>query len=87
MGVVGGTGHFLLTRAFERGPASLLSPFNYLQLVGAAIIGFILYDALPDAVTWAGAGVIVSAGLYIAWREQRRRRPASVAEAGAAAGR
>ncbi len=72
LGLIGGTGHFLLARAFERGPASLLSPFSYLQLVGATGTGFALYGDLPDAMTWLGAGVIVSAGLYIAWREQRR---------------
>ena len=76
LGVIGGTGHFLLTKAFERGPAALLSPFNYLQLLGATFTGYVLYRQLPDATTWAGAGVIVVAGLYIAWRENRRRRAA-----------
>lgn len=76
MGLTGGIAHFLLTKAFERGPAALLSPFNYLQLIGAALLGFILYRDLPDAWTWVGAGVIVAAGLYIAHREgvARRRR-------------
>ena len=73
LGVIGGTGHFLLTKSFERGPASLLSPFNYLQLIGAALTGYALYGLLPDAWTWGGAGVIVAAGLYIAYRENRRR--------------
>ena len=76
LGVIGGTGHFLLTKAFERGPAALLSPFNYLQLLGATLTGYVLYRQLPDATTWAGAAVIVVAGLYIAWRENRRRRAA-----------
>ena len=70
LGMIGGTGHFLLTMAFERGPASLLSPFNYLQLIGATITGFALYGALPDLWTWAGAAVIVAAGLYIAYRSR-----------------
>ncbi|MEI7712817.1 MAG: EamA/RhaT family transporter, partial [Rhodospirillales bacterium] len=74
IGIVGGTGHFLLAMAFERGPASLLSPFNYLQLLGAAVTGYTLYGALPDGITWLGAGVIVVAGLYIAYRENRVRR-------------
>ncbi len=74
IGIVGGTGHFLLAMAFERGPASLLSPFNYLQLLGAAVTGYTLYGDLPDGVTWLGAGVIVAAGLYIAQRENRIRR-------------
>lgn len=74
LGLIGGTAHYLLTKAFERGPASLLSPFNYLQLIGASIIGYLLYQQLPDAWTWLGAAVIVGAGLYIAQRESRQRR-------------
>lgn len=74
LGLIGGTAHYLLTKAFERGPASLLSPFNYLQLIGATIIGYLLYQQLPDAWTWLGATVIVGAGLYIAQRESRQRR-------------
>src|SRR5690606_27456734 len=33
MGLIGGIAHYILTKAFERGPASLLSPFSYLQLI------------------------------------------------------
>ncbi len=73
MGTIGGSAHYLLTKAFERGPAALLSPFNYLQLLGATVTGFVLYGNLPDRWTWIGAAVIVGAGLYIARRENRSR--------------
>ncbi|MFN4088919.1 MAG: DMT family transporter [Alphaproteobacteria bacterium] len=73
IGLVGGIAHYLLTKAFERGPASLLSPFNYLQLIGATVTGWLLYRDLPDGWTWVGAAVIVAAGLYIAHRESRDR--------------
>jgi drug/metabolite transporter (DMT)-like permease len=73
LGLIGGTGHYLLTKAFERGPASLLSPFNYLQLIGATFTGYVLFRQLPDGWTWVGAAVIVGAGLFIAQRENRRK--------------
>lgn len=73
MGVIGGSAHYLLTKAFERGPAALLSPFNYLQLLGATLTGYVLYRNLPDPWTWIGALVIVGAGLTIARRENRLR--------------
>lgn len=80
LGLVGGIAHYLLTKAFERGPASLLSPFNYLQLLGATLTGYLLYEQLPDGWTWVGAAVIVSAGLYVAHRESRlRERPVRAA--------
>jgi drug/metabolite transporter (DMT)-like permease len=74
MGIVGGGGHYLLTKAFERAPAALLSPFNYLQLLGATLTGYVLYASLPDGWTWGGAAIIVGAGLYIARREALARR-------------
>lgn len=74
LGLIGGTGHYLLTKAFERGPASLLSPFNYLQLIGATFTGYALYRQLPDGWTWLGAAIIVGAGLFIARRENRAQR-------------
>ena len=73
MGIIGGSAHYLLTKAFERGPAALLSPFNYLQLLGATVTGYVLYRNLPDAWTWAGAAIIVGSGLYIARRESGAR--------------
>lgn len=73
MGIIGGSAHYLLTKAFERGPAALLSPFNYLQLLGATLTGYVLYRSVPDLWTWLGALVIVAAGLSIARRENRLR--------------
>ena len=70
IGAIGGSGHFLLAKAFERAPASVLSPFNYLQLPGATLTGFAIYGVLPDATTWVGAAIIVAAGLTIAYREK-----------------
>ncbi|MBM3492443.1 MAG: DMT family transporter [Alphaproteobacteria bacterium] len=74
LGLFGGSAHYLLTKAFERAPASLLSPFNYLHLLGAAATGYLLFADVPDRWTWIGAAVIVAAGLYIARRESRRRQ-------------
>jgi drug/metabolite transporter (DMT)-like permease len=72
LGLIGGYAHYLLAKAFERGPASLLSPFNYLQLLGATFTGYALFGQLPDAFTWLGAAIIVAAGLYVARRERAR---------------
>ena len=72
MGLLGGLGHYYVARGLALGPASILSPFHYVQLVGAAAIGFLVFGDVPSAWTWAGAAVIIASGLYIAWREARR---------------
>lgn len=72
LGMLGGLGHYFVAQAFRCGPASLISPFNYAQLLGAAGFGYLLFDHVPDGWTWLGAAVIVASGLYVAWRERRR---------------
>jgi drug/metabolite transporter (DMT)-like permease len=76
MGIMAGTGHYFLTIAYSQAPASIVSPFNYSQLIGATIMGYVVFHDFPDLWTWVGAGVIVSSGLYIGYREQVRYRQA-----------
>ncbi|MBI4990376.1 MAG: DMT family transporter [Rhodocyclales bacterium] len=76
LGIYGGTGHFLLIRAFRLAPASTLTPFTYVQLVWAALLGWLVFGNVPDAVTAAGMAVIAASGLWLALGERRgRRRP------------
>jgi len=74
LGVLGGLGHYCVARAFMWGPASVLSPFNYAQLIGAAILGYLIFDNVPDRWVWLDAAIIVASGLYIAYRERRVRQ-------------
>lgn len=78
-------GHFFVVKALQHAPASVVSPFSYGQLLGAAALGWVLFGDLPDAWTWVGAAMIVGSGLYIAWREQALRR-AALRRAGSADG-
>ena len=64
-------GQIFLITAFLYTPASTLAPFQYTQLVAATLFGMIVFDSLPGPVTWAGIGLVVGAGLYIAFREAR----------------
>src|SRR3546814_783616 len=73
-GVFGVIGHMLLIKALEAAPASVLQPFNYTLLVWATVVGFLVFGDLPDAVTAAGAGIVVASGLYTWWRERVRAR-------------
>ena len=72
MGLLGGLGHYYVARDLTLGPASILSPFHSVQLVGAAAMGFVLFGDVPGLSTWVGAAVIIASGLYIAWREAVR---------------
>ena len=73
LGFFGGIGHYLIIRAFQLGPAAVMAPLGYVELVGAAMLGYLIFGNFPDLWTWAGAGVIIASGLYIASRERQRR--------------
>ena len=47
---------------------------DYSALLWATVFGWLLFGTLPDVSTWVGAPMIVASGLYIVWREHRRRR-------------
>jgi drug/metabolite transporter (DMT)-like permease len=72
IGVLGTIGHFLFILAFQRAPASALTPFTYLQLVFATLIGWLVYNTFPDALTLAGMALIAGSGLLLTWHERRR---------------
>lgn len=67
LGIYGGTGHFLLIGAFRRATASTLSPFLYVQLIWATLLGWLVYDALPDTASFAGMAIIAGSGILLAW--------------------
>ena len=76
MGVLGACGHYCVARAFGYAPANIVSPFQYVQLIGSVTIGWLMFGDWPDAATWAGAAVIVAAGLWLGWSQTRKGKPA-----------
>jgi drug/metabolite transporter (DMT)-like permease len=65
-------GHFLLIKALEFAPASLLQPFNFTLLVFASTVGYFAFGDVPDMWTVLGAIVIVGSGIYTVHRERMR---------------
>ncbi len=71
-GLAGGLGQLLMTASL-RAPVSVVTPFDYLQIVAATIYGWLLFSDVPSLHTALGATLIAASGLYTAWREHRRR--------------
>ena len=63
--------HFLMITALRLGDAALVTPFRYTSLVWAALLGYLIWDHIPDTYTVIGAAVIVAAGIYLLFREAR----------------
>jgi len=73
-GLFGTAGHFLFILAFRLAPASALTPFTYVQLVWAMLLGWMLYGDFPNGYRIAGMIVIAGSGLLMTLHERRRAR-------------
>lgn len=71
-GLLGGCGQLFMTASL-RAPISVVTPFDYLQIVAATIYGWLLFSDVPTRHTIVGASLIAGSGLYTALREHRRR--------------
>lgn len=80
LGVIGGVGQILVTRALRLAPMSVLAPFDYSSIVLAMLYGYLWFKEQPSPMIWYGLPLVVGSGLYILHRErvgarQRSREP------------
>jgi drug/metabolite transporter (DMT)-like permease len=73
LGLLGAGGHWCVAKAMTYGQASVISPFQYWQMIGSVLVGYVVSGMFPDAYTWVGAGIIVACGVTLAVAESRRR--------------
>ncbi|EJN05898.1 EamA family transporter [Phyllobacterium sp. YR531] len=73
MGLIATIGHLLITQASRLAPASLLAPFQYLEIVMAVLIGLVVFNDFPTPSKWVGIVIIVASGAYLIWREGKKR--------------
>lgn len=62
-------GQLLTVKAFRAAPVGVVAPFQYTELIWATLIGYVFWAEFPEPHVWAGAAVVVLAGLYMIWRE------------------
>src|SRR5882757_365886 len=71
LGIFGGFGHYFVVRGFQNASAAIIAPFGYIELVGATLLGYLVFGNFPDGWTWVGAAIIVACGVYVAYRERQ----------------
>ena len=72
LGVLGGTGHYLLALAHRYAPASVIAPFLYQQIIYMALFGYFVFGDVPGASIWIGSTIVIASGLYLFSRERAR---------------
>ena len=69
MGFGGLIAHLCLVQSLKIADTTLVMPFQYLKLIWASIIGYIIFLEQPDILTWVGGTIVFIAVIYITYRE------------------
>ena len=72
LGLLAMTAHMLLTVALKYSSAATLAPFTYMQIIFAGLIGYLVFEHVPDMLSLLGVLVISCSGLTVAYLQHRR---------------
>jgi drug/metabolite transporter (DMT)-like permease len=70
-GFCGGLGQIWLTEAYRHADVSTVAPFEYTSILLGIGIAYLLFDDLPTPNMLLGTAIIVSAGIFIIYREHQ----------------
>ncbi len=73
-GFINALGQWFWTRALHLAPATAVTPFYYLMLVWALLIGFVVWGDVPTIGLLVGSAIVVATGLFLFLREARMQR-------------
>lgn len=73
-GVLAGIAQYALFEGMRRAEVSLLAPFEYSSLIWGFLLGFVIWHEVPTANVFAGAGLIIGAGVLVIGAERSARR-------------
>ncbi len=71
LGLIATVCHLLVVYAYRLASIGILAPFQYVEIIGATILGLVIFDEFPDTVTWIGVAIIVCSGMYVFHREAK----------------
>ena len=72
-GVANAAAQYAWTKALLMAPTSAVSPFYYLMLVWAMVIGFVVWGDVPTAALLVGSAIVIASGMFLLWHEAQRR--------------
>ncbi|MBL0371101.1 DMT family transporter [Rhizobium sp. KVB221] len=71
-GFIGGVAQILLTESYRYADVSAVAPFEYTSIIWGTLIGYLFFNELPDETLLVGAAIVISAGIFIIFRERQR---------------
>ena len=72
--LTGASGHWLLIKCYEVAEASAVQPFAYMQLIFGTGFGILIFSEVLRPNVALGAAIVMAAGLFTFWRENRAAR-------------
>jgi len=69
LGLVSVTAQFCIVHSFRYAQVYVIAPFEYVTILWAIFLGWLLFSDLPTAIMLAGAAIVVGCGLYIVFRK------------------
>jgi drug/metabolite transporter (DMT)-like permease len=70
-GLCGGVGQILMTESYRHGEMSTIAPFEYTSMLLGILVGYFVFSDLPTVHMIVGGAIVIGAGIFIIWREQR----------------
>jgi drug/metabolite transporter (DMT)-like permease len=80
IGFVGSFGWFYIAEAYKQSSASSIAPYKYSQIISGAIVGYLVWNDVPNMAVLIGAALIIGAGIYIALHTHRTNIEPPIAE-------
>ncbi|MCV0426997.1 MAG: DMT family transporter [Roseibium sp.] len=71
IGLAGGIGQILLTQSYRYADASTIAPFDYVNMLWAILIGWLVFSEIPVPEVVIGALIVIAAGIFVIYREHR----------------
>lgn len=72
--IVGPVGYYMIVAAMRVGEVAVVTPYRYIRLVFAMIIGVFAFGEVLDFYTMLGASIIIGSGLFTIYRERKARK-------------
>ncbi len=70
-GFCGGLAQILLTESYRFADISTIAPFDYVSIVYGLVISYLLFAEVPEPMMLVGTAIVVSAGIFIIYRERK----------------
>ncbi|MGV1870358.1 DMT family transporter [Agrobacterium rosae] len=70
-GIAGGIAQIFLTESYRHAEVSTIAPFEYSSILFGITVSYVLFGDIPTMTMLIGTGIVISAGIFIIFREHQ----------------